>query len=414
MTERVLWQDTAAAGTFGDAPRDCDLVIVGGGFTGLACALFAAQAGLSVTLLEAAQIGAGGSGRNVGLVNAGLWLPPDDLLATLGPVIGPRFLQTFSDAPGLVFELIERHQIRCEARREGTLHAAHAMAGLKGLQARHAAWGRLEAPVDLLDAEAMAEATGTRAFAGGLLDRRAGTVNPMGYARGLARAAQAAGARIIEALPVTALSRDGTGWRIDTGQGALCAGKVVLATNAYSAQLRPEVARCVSIIRYQQVATAPLGARAAHILRGGQGLWDTGLVMRSLRKDAEGRLILGTMGPLHGDAASGASRTWAARRIREWFPKMGNVSFDHAWDGRIAMTPDHLPRILRLDEGLFCPVGYNGRGITTGTVFGRALAEMLAGQGDALPLPLTDPEPIRFRRLRGQAIDLAASVKLRL
>ncbi|MEQ5869839.1 FAD-binding oxidoreductase [Sagittula sp. NFXS13] len=408
----VLWDRTAeSVGSRDDMRTRCDVAVVGGGFTGLSVALFAAQAGLSVQVLEAGRVGAGGSGRNVGLVNAGLWLPP----AELEQALGPAFLSLFADAPGVVFDLIERHQIRCEARRDGTLHAAHAVSGMKGLAARHDAWAARGAPVSLLNSDAMAEAVGTRAFAGGLLDRRAGTVNPMGYARGLARAARSAGARVAEETPVSGLSRDGSGWRVDTAQGAVLAKTVVLATNAYSAALRPEVAQCFSTIRFQQLATPPLGAQAAHILPGGQGLWDTGLVMRSLRKDAVGRLIVGTMGRLDGDAALGASRQWAARTLRRWFPELGDVTFEAAWDGQIAMTPDHLPRILKLDQGLYCPIGYNGRGITTGTVFGRALAELLAG-GDpqALPLSLSAPSPVRMRRLRGGMIDLAAAVKLRL
>lgn len=408
----VLWDRTAEVSALAGMvmPR-CDLVVVGGGYTGLSTALFAAEAGLSVQVLEAGQVGSGGSGRNVGLVNAGLWLPPAELEAAAGR----PFLDLFADAPGLVFDLIEKHQIRCEATREGTVHAAHATSGLAGLKARHAAWAARGAPVEMLDAEGAWRVTGTRAFAGGLLDRRAGTVNPMGYARGLAWAAQAAGARIAEGTPVIGLRRDGQGWVVSFDGGAVEARSVVLATNAYSAVLRPEVARCFSIIRYQQLATEPLGARAAHVLPGRQGLWDTGLVMRSLRKDALGRLVLGTMGRLEGDSQAGASLAWARRTLRTWYPELGEVSFEAAWDGQIAMTPDHLPRILKLDDGLYCPLGYNGRGITTGTVFGRALAEMLAGgDPERLPLPPVPPSPVAFRGLRGRVVDWAAAVKLRL
>lgn len=411
MGNAVLWGKTAEAGRFaGGVAARCDVVVVGGGYTGLATALFAAEAGLSVQLLEAGEIGAGGSGRNVGLVNAGLWLPPAELEAAAGRA----FLDLFADAPGLVFELIEKHQIRCEATREGTLHAAHSAGGLEGLRGRHAAWAARGAPVELLGAEEMYAATGCRAFPGGLLDRRAGTVNPLGYARGLAWAATAAGAAIAEGVPVTGLRRDGAGWVVSFDGGAVQAGAVVLATNAYSAELRPEVARCFSVIHYQQLATEPLGAAAAHVLPGRQGLWDTGLVMKSLRKDAAGRLVLGTMGRLEGTAEAGASVDWARRVLRKWYPELAEVRFEAAWDGQIAMTPDHLPRILQLDEGLYCPVGYNGRGVTTGTVFGRALAGMLAEGGGPLPMPLTGPEAVAFRGLRGKVVDWAAAVTLRL
>jgi len=97
------------------------------------------------------------------------------------------------------------------------------------------------------------------------------------------------------------------------------------------------------------------------------------------------------MGRLIGTAERGLSRRWAERRIARLFPELGPVRFEAAWDGEIAMTPDHLPRIYRLAEGLYTPIGYNGRGITTGTIFGAAIAGLLTGQDpEALPLPLTD------------------------
>lgn len=405
----AIWWKTAAEEPVLDVAEfaPCDVAIVGGGYTGLSTALHCAQAGLSAHVLEAEAVGFGGSGRNVGLVNAGLWLPPSKLVKALGDR-GEAFLAEFSDGPARVFDLIERHQIRCEARREGTIHAAHAASGMADLRGRFQEWQRRGAPVRLLDAGEAAELTGTRAFAGGLLDVRAGTVNPMGYARGLARVARAQGAKVSTGVRVTGLRRDGGGWLVQTAQGALQARAVVLAANAYSDALWPGLARCWSDIHFMQIATEPLGDRAAHILPGGQGLWDTGMIMRSLRRDAEGRVILGTMGRDLGRV----SRAWAARLLRRWFPELGEVGIEQVWHGRIAMTPDHLPRILELDAGVYAPIGYNGRGITTGTLFGAALARVLAGDDPAtLPLPLTRPEPVRFKPVQQRFHDLAFALK---
>ena len=101
-----------------------DVAIVGGGFTGLSTALHCAEQGLSAHVLEANRIGFGGSGRNVGLVNAGVWHPPAKVREKLGDVYGPRFVQRFGEGPQKVFSLIERHQMRCEVTRTGTIHAA--------------------------------------------------------------------------------------------------------------------------------------------------------------------------------------------------------------------------------------------------------------------------------------------------
>ncbi len=392
-----LWDQTAqerpADGM--NLPATVDLVIVGGGYTGLSTALHAAEAGLSAHVIEAHDIGHGGSGRNVGLVNAGVWMPPSAVRATLGPDHGPRFLRRFADGPALVFDLIERHQIRCEATRTGTIHAAHAPAGLRDLEARWRDWAQMGEPVDLLGPEAMAEKLGSRRYQGGLLDHRAGTVNPMGYVRGLARAARAAGAGISTGVQVTGLEQAGGGWRVKTTAGPVAARAVVLGTNAYTDTLWPGLSRSFTPICYFQLATVALGERVAKILPEGQGVWDTAPVMRSIRRDAMGRLIIGSMGRIHGDVTGGLSLRWARRELARLFPDLGPVRFEEAWDGQIAMTPDHLPRIHELAPGLYTPIGYNGRGITTGTIFGQAIAGLLTGRAASeLPLPITTLAPV--------------------
>ncbi len=413
-----LWDRSAEEAPVDGAclPARVDLAIVGGGYTGLSTALHAAQAGLSAHVIEAHAIGHGGSGRNVGLVNAGVWMPPSGVRAVLGPDHGPRFLRRFGEGPAMVFDLIERHQIRCEATRTGTIHAAHASAGLRDLEARQRDWAQMGAPVEMLDADAMAAKLGSRRYQGGLLDHRAGTVNPMGYVRGLARAARAAGAGITTGLRVTGLVRAGGGWRVETQAGSLAARAVVLGTNAYTDTLWPGLARSFTPIWYFQLATEPLGDRVAAILPEGQGVWDTAPVMRSIRRDALGRLIIGSMGRVHGDAARGLSQRWARRELARLFPDLGPVRIEDAWDGQIAMTPDNLPRIHELAEGLYTPIGYNGRGIITGTIFGQAMAGLLTGQDAAdLPLPVTRLAPVASAPLmrRVYALGFAAQQLLR-
>ncbi|MEM9148636.1 MAG: FAD-binding oxidoreductase [Pseudomonadota bacterium] len=393
-----LWDDSAVERDF-TAPLDgdarCELAIIGGGFTGLSTALHAAERGIEAHVLEAEQIGFGGSGRNAGLLNAGLWLPPQDVRAKLGEAKGGALVRLLGEAPAYVMSLVERHQIRCELTRTGTIHAAHAPAGFADLKRRAEEWQRLGAPVALLSREDAAEKIGSPAFHGGLLDHRAGTINPMGYVRGLARAAHGAGARISTGVRAERLERKGAKWVVATDRGRVEARSVVLATNAYTDALWPGLGKSFMPIHYFQLATSPLGARAAGILREGQGLWDTGKIMFSLRRDAFGRIIIGSMGTAIG-GVSGLSRRWAARQLGRLFPDLGPVEFETAWHGRIAMTPDHVPRIHRLAEGLYTPIGYNGRGIAPGTVFGRAMAELIAGGAEAdLPLPISEPETLR-------------------
>ena len=405
-----LWDGSAVEADF-DAPMHgdvtTDLAIVGGGFTGLSTALHAAELGLDCRVLEAKRIGYGGSGRNVGLVNAGLWLPPQDVCARLGETQGAKLIQVLGDAPSYVFSLIGRHEINCEMTTNGTIHAAHSPKGFADLARRRDGWLRLGAPVVLLSSEEAARKIGSSVFVGGLLDDRAGTINPMGYVRGLARAARSAGARISTGVLVRRLLRDGSRWIVETDAGVVSANSVVLATNAYTDDLWAGLKNSFTMINYFQLATEPLGKRGNDILAEGQGLWDTAPIMFSLRRDAFRRIVIGSMGRVIGGVA-GLSRRWAARMLHRLFPDLGDVAFEAAWHGQIAMTPDHLPRILRLADGLYTPIGYNGRGIAPGTVLGKALAEFLAGGAEAdLPLPMTERRIVRSAPFMSQFYRIA-------
>ena len=180
----------------------------------------------------------------------------------------------------------------------------------------------------------------------------------------------------------------------------------------YSDALWPGLAASFTPIHYLQFATRPLGPEADFILPGRQAVWDTAPVMTSIRRDAQGRLIIGSMGRVIGTRDSGVSRRWADRQITRLFPDLGPVTYDDAWDGQIAMTPDHLPRIHVLDDGLYTPIGYNGRGIITGTIFGQAMADLLTGMAPAdLPLPISDVTRVRSAPVmrRVYAISFAAN-----
>ena len=395
-----LWDASTTEAKVGgplEGDTKCEIAIVGGGFTGLSTALHCAEKGLDCQLLEARTIGHGGSGRNVGLVNAGLWLPPQDVHARLGRERGAGLITRLGQMPDVVFSLIEKHQIQCEATRNGTIHAAHAPSGFEDLKRRVEGWKALGAPVDLLGREETAEKTGTRFFFGGLLDHRAGTINPMGYTRGLARAALGAGARISTGVRVTGLTAHGDGWKVATDRGTVSARKVVVGTNAYTDELWPCLRRTFTVIHFFQVATEPLGDRVARILSERQGLWDTAPIMFSLRRDAFERLIAGSMGSVMGRT----SRRWAAKALKRLFPELGPVKFERAWHGQIAMTPDHLFRIHKPAEGLYASIGYNGRGITTGTMIGQALADLFTGaDADTQPVPVTNIASVPARALK--------------
>ena len=382
--------------------RTADVAVIGAGFTGLSAALHLAELGASVVVLEAVAVGFGGSGRNVGLVNAGMWVMPDDLPKTLGGRYGRRLLDCLAGAPADVFDIVERHGIDCEAERRGTLHLAVGRTGMAELAERARQWQARGAPVELLDADETERRTGTAAYAGCLLDRRAGTIQPLAYARGLARAAIAAGASIHAETPVRSVADDGTAWRLATPGGSVTAEHVVVATNAYTGDVWPAIRAEIVHLPYFNVATVPLGDNLRRsILPERQGAWDTREILTSFRFDRAGRLIFGSVGALRGPGAP-IHRSWARRAMTRLFPRLEGVAFAHEWYGRIGMTDDHLPKLHRLGRNVLSFSGYNGRGIAPGTVFGRCLADRVSGRiGDGdMPLPVSDPVPAARRAAR--------------
>lgn len=397
-----LWEQSAPPAPATAALRsgiDVDVAIVGAGFTGCSAAVHLAEGGASVAVLEAVEIGFGGSGRNSGLVNAGLWVMPDQLPAALGDVYGERVLDMLGNGPRLVFDLVDRHAIACELERNGTLHCAVGLKGVAEVKERERQWQARGAPVHVLDAAQTAEKLGTTAYLGSLLDLRAGTIQPLAYVRGLAAAAIKAGANIFTGSPVIAAAEDGARWQLKTPEGMVSARWVIVATNVYTSDVWPEIRSEITRMPYFNMATPPLSDNLRRsILPERQGAWDTRQVLNSFRFDQQGRLVFGSVGALRGTGRAIHS-DWGKRALAKLFPQLEGIGFESQWYGGIGMTNDHLPRFHKLGRNVISFSGYNGRGISPGTVFGKSLAQLALGAiGERdLPLPVTDVVPARTR-----------------
>jgi glycine/D-amino acid oxidase-like deaminating enzyme len=400
-----LWAATAPphpklSSLVGD--QKTDVAIIGGGYTGTSAALHLAEQGVNSILLEANTIGYGGAGRNVGLVNAGLWLMPDDVVSIIGNEYGERLIEVLGASPDLVFNLIEKHNIKCEAVRQGTLHLAHSLSGYKVLQQRESQWKRRNAPVQLLSREETEPMIGSKAFYGALLDKRAGSIQPLAYAFGLAEAARKAGASLYTQSPVTSLKRIGEEWHLKTPGGTVAAKSVILAVQGYADYGFKHYQQALIPFNFFQFATTPLPESVRKtILPGKQASWDTNLVLSSYRLDEAGRLIVGSVGQARNGGYS-LHKNWVQRSIKRVFPQVGHVELEFSWDGTIAMTTDHIPRFHVLEKNLVSVTSYNGRGIGPGTVFGKLLAGYIQnGSKKEIPLPVTKSSDVFLRNIRG-------------
>ena len=391
LQERCLWDIIAPKGPHCEALTQdvtTQVCIIGGGYTGLSAAIHLAEKGVSVVVLEAHQVGSGGSGKSVGLVNAGTWARPDDLSATLGEHDGERLTQALGDAPRLVFDLIKRYDIDAQAVNAGNIHMAHNRKGEEDVDIRYEQLTRRGANVEVLTGARCHEYCGTTSINKALLDHRAGTMNPLAYVNGLAKVALSLGVTIHEQSPVHSLEKADGQWYAKTDKATVGAERVIIATNAYTEGEWTEINKAFYSVHYYQIASEPLSGEVAdRILPYRTGAWDTRLALSSFRRDKDDRLLLGTVG---GSACKPASfyQSWANYVQKSYFPDLPKFNWQYEWFGKFGFTPDHIFRVLEPDEGLLTATAYNGRGITTGTMMGKCFADyILTGDRSTIPLP---------------------------
>ncbi len=358
---------------------DADLVVVGGGCTGLSAALHAAEAGLSVILLEGGRVGWGASGRNGGQMIPGLRKGAAELVAKLGAERALALLHLAFEARDLVTGLIGRHDIACDLKTTGHLQGA--------AKSRDMGWMAAEVEclsttigyphVTLLSAAEARDQVATP-YPGGILDRAGGHMHPLNYTLGLAAAARAAGVRIHEVSPALALTR-GHHVQVATARGRVRARHVILAGDALLEGLFGRVNRRIMPVANYLAATAPLTDPSAMIPHD-VAVSDSRFVVNYYRLSADGRLIFGggeryTPDPPRDMAA------FVRGHMEAVFPQIRGIAIDHAWGGLVSVTRTRLPHVGRQGEVLWAH-GYSGLGVILSTLAGKLLVEEILGSSE--------------------------------
>jgi glycine/D-amino acid oxidase-like deaminating enzyme len=361
-----------------DGDRSVSVAVVGGGYTGLSTALHLAEQGVDVAVLEAHEPGWGASGRNGGQVNPGLKFDPDTVEADLGA----RMVAFSGEAPNVVFDLIQRHQIACEALQSGTLRTAFHRRTCDGLRRTAEQWARRGPGVDFLDRDVVSGLTGTDRYLGAMLDRRGGQLNPLGFARGLAAAAIQAGAAVYGGTKVSRMRKDGGHWRLETASGTVTAEKIVLATNGYTDDLWPRLRRSIVPVYSAIVASEPV---TEDVMPTRSSLYEMGDITVYYRKDRDHRVLMGGRSVQRDITRPEELRYLIDYAVRLW-PSLSGVRWTHAWSGQLAVTTDHYPHAHEPDETVLVCLGYNGRGVAMSTAMGPELARRVIGEEIALPV----------------------------
>jgi len=379
--------------------QEADVVVIGGGFTGLSTALHLRDAGLDVAVVEAMEPGWGASGRNNGQVIPTLSRPdPEDIIAKHGAA-GERFVALLRDSASILFDLTRRYNIPAEQEQTGWVQPVHSPGRIKIAERRVRQWSKFGAPVELLSRDQVRDMLGSDAWFGGFWNRSGGHINPLALSRGLAGVVVEKGARIFARSPATSIARRDGKWLVKTALGQISGKALVVATNAYSDEfsksLIPDLAREVVPVLSWQMATQPLSDNVRKtIIPGRQAMSDTHGELYFARYDARNRLVTGgaVIGP--GNKAERIKARVTERLQRLW-PQIGDVSFDYVWNGYVGMTTDFLPRMHRLGPDAYGWTGCNGRAVALSIALGGKLAKAVRGATEHdLALPFTEPIPI--------------------
>ncbi len=362
----------------GDA--DCDVCVIGGGYTGLATALNLAERGHSVVLLEQARIGWGASGRNGGQIGTGQRVDQRTLERAHGRAAARVLWDLACEAVEEVRARVERHRIACDWK-PGLLYVGHTPKAAREEQ-EYAEWLRRTygyGTVRPVSRDELVRMLASGRYHGGALDSRGGHLHPLNYALGLADAAHAAGTRLHEGTTVTAVEGRGPVVVRTTG-GTVRARAAVLGCNGYLGDLAPDVAPRIMPINNFIVATAPLPEPRA-LIRDDVAVADSRFVVRYFRLSADGRLLFGG-----GENYSNRFPTDIAAFVRphllEVFPQLAGTPLEFAWGGTLAITMTRMPHVARLGDGLYVAHGYSGHGVAIATLAGKLIAEAVDGRRD--------------------------------
>ncbi|CAH1692861.1 DAO domain-containing protein [Hyphomicrobiales bacterium] len=381
---------------------DTDIAIVGAGFAGLSAALHLAEAGIRATLIDARAIGWGASGRAFGQMAPATKLSLQELEGLLGTERAARLDAAAAQGPSLVFDLVHRYHMAAAPTTSGTLVAAHAPRKVAALRRSGQALQKRGFPVHILEGPEAQALIGSEAYELAILDERGGSVNPLGFAWGLARAAIEHGVVIHTDTPIHALRRNSTRWLLETRQGPIVRARMVIVTaNAFAGRLLPELRRTIIPMRAWQAVSAPLPARlAASILPSRQTLNDTQRMPSGIRVHADGCLQVGVDGPLFSrDGAVHLAKL--NKRLARLFPSIApHLQWRETWGGWADMTADNVPHLHKLAPDLFVGVGFGGRGVAMATSMGRDLALLAQAVPEtALGYPLSEPKALWYHAI---------------
>ena len=360
---------------------ETDVCVIGAGYTGLSTALFLLENGFRVTVLEAAKVGFGASGRNGGQIVNSYSRDIDVIEKQVGARQAQLLGEMAFEGGRIIRERVAKYGIQCDLK-DGGVFAAITGKQLGHLEAQKKLWERYgHTQLELMDERRIREVVGTDRYVGGMLDMSGGHIHPLNLALGEAAAVASLGGAIYEQSPATRIDR-GPQPVVHTPNGQVKAKFVVVAGNAYLGGLMPELAAKSMPCGTQVLTTEPLSDELAHsLLPQDYCVEDCNYLLDYYRLSADKRLIYGG-GVVYGARDPADIEAIIRPKLLKTFPQLKDVKIDYTWTGNFLLTLSRLPQVGRIGENIYYSQGCSGHGVTYTHLAGKVLAEALRGQAE--------------------------------
>lgn len=361
-------------------PSRVDVAIVGSGYTGLSAALQTARAGRDTVLFDAEAAGWGCSARNGGQIGDRVKSSYDELVSSYGKERAFAICKEVQDALAWTGDFIREERIDCDFKVCGRFHAAHQPAAYEMMARKIADQPKgLEVEAYMVPASEQYGELGTDAYHGGVVYPHHASVDPARYHQALLERAQIAGARVFPFCPVTAIAREGEGFRLTTPKGLVLARDVLVATNGYTGNLTPWQQRRVIPIGSYMIATEPLkDGLMDRLFPTDRMVSDSRRLVYYYRTSPDrSRVVFGGRVSLKETDALISGPLLHAELCRI-FPDLADVRLSHSWFGFVAYTFDKLPHVGQQD-GLYYAMGYCGTGVAMACYLGMRVGQQMLG-----------------------------------
>ncbi|MFR0690190.1 NAD(P)/FAD-dependent oxidoreductase [Enterobacterales bacterium AE_CKDN230030158-1A_HGKHYDSX7] len=360
---------------------ETDVCVIGAGYTGLSTALFLLESGFKVTVLEAAKVGFGASGRNGGQIVNSYSRDIDVIERSVGAKQAKLLGDMAFEGGRIIRERIAKYNIQCDLK-DGGVFAALSAKQMGHLESQKKLWERFgHTQLELMDAKRIREVVGTDSYVGGMLDMSGGHIHPLNLALGEAAAVESLGGVIHEQSPAVKIDR-GANPVVHTPKGRVKAKFIVVAGNAYLGGLVPELASKSMPCGTQVITTEPLSADLAKsLLPTDYCVEDCNYLLDYYRLTGDNRLIFGG-GVVYGARDPSNIEAIIRPKMLKVFPQLKDVKIDFAWTGNFLLTLSRLPQVGRIGDNIYYSQGCSGHGVTYTHLAGKLLAEVLRGQAE--------------------------------